>query len=150
MVLASKVAGSGIVCLLLMSGISGPRPTPLASEANVNKEVSTAVQRNHVRKIQQALQDKGQFGGKVDGVFGLRTRASIRGFQKAENLPVTGQLDTQTAGRLGVRPEGRQATGYEVTQSKPSAGIKRNKGSRRISKTLRKVVETPTRTVPPA
>ena|SRR5208337_1252153 len=150
MVLASKVAGSGIVCLMLMSGISGPRPTPLASEANVSTEVPTVVQRNDVRKIQEALQGKGQYGAKVDGVFGLRTRASIRGFQKAENLPVTGQLDTQTAGRLGVRPEGREATGYEVTQSKPSAGIKWNKGSRRTSKTLRKMVETPTRTVPPA
>jgi peptidoglycan hydrolase-like protein with peptidoglycan-binding domain len=120
-----------------MSGISGPRPTPLASEANVSKEVSTVVQRNDVRKIQEALQGKGQYGGKVDGVFGLRTRASIRGFQKAENLPVTGQLDVETAGKLGVRPEGREVTGYEVTQSKPSAGIKWNKSSRRTSKTLR-------------
>ncbi len=150
MFLASKVAGSGIVCLLLMSGISRPPRTPLASEANVNKEAPTVVQQNDVRKIQQALQGKGQYGAKVDGVFGLRTRASIRGFQKAENLPITGQLDAQTAGRLGVRPEGREATGYEVTQSKPSAGIKWNKGSRRTSKTLRKMVETPTRTLPPA
>lgn len=150
MVLASKVAGSGIVCLLLMLGISGPRPTPLASEANVGKEVPTVVQRNDVRKIQEALQSKGQYEGKVDGVFGLRTRASIRGFQKAEDLPVTEQLDTQTAGRLGVRPEGREGTGYEVTQSKPSAGIKWNKDSRRRSKTLRKAVNRPTSTVPPA
>jgi len=133
-----------------MSGISGPRPTPLAAEANVSKEVPTVVQQNDVRKIQQALQDNGQYGGKVDGVFGLRTRASIRGFQKAENLPVTGQLDVETAGKLGVRPEGHEATGYEVTQSKPSAGIKRDASSRRARKTLRKVVETPTRTVPPA
>ncbi len=150
MVLASKVAGPGIVCLLLMSGISGPRPTPLASEANVSKEVPTVVQRNDVKKIQEALQGKGQYAGKVDGVFGLRTRASIRGFQKAENLPVTGQLDAQTAGKLGVRPEGHGEIGYEVTQSKPSAGIKWDEGSRRRSKTLRQAVKTPTMTVPPA
>jgi hypothetical protein len=42
--------------------------------------------------------------GEVDGVFGLRTRASIRG--------VTGQLDAQTAVKLGVRPEGREEVGY--------------------------------------
>ena len=47
--------------------------------------------------MQQTLQDKGHYRGEVDGVFGLRTRASIRGFQKAENLTVTVQLDTQTA-----------------------------------------------------
>ena len=150
MFLASKVAWAGMVFLLLSSGISRPRPTPLASEANVSKEVPTVVERSDVRKIQEALQGKGQYGGKVDGVFGLRTRASIRGFQKAENLPVTGQLDAETAGKLGVRPEGREGTGYEATQGKPSAGIKWDTGSRRASKPLRKAVKSPNPTVPPA
>jgi peptidoglycan hydrolase-like protein with peptidoglycan-binding domain len=92
--------------------------------------------------MQQTLQDKGHYRGEVDGVFGLRTRASIRGFQKAENLPVTGQLDTETAGRLGVRPEGREETGEETTKGKPSAGIRWAKGARRTSKPLRKAVKT--------
>jgi peptidoglycan hydrolase-like protein with peptidoglycan-binding domain len=148
MLLASKAACTGIAFILLTIGSSGPRPTTLVSEANVSKGVPTVVQRNDVRKIQEALQGKGQYGGKLDGVFGLRTRASIRGFQKAENQPVTGQLDTQTASKLGVRPEGRGATGYEA--SKPSAGIKWDKGSRRTSKTLRQAVKTPARIVPPA
>jgi peptidoglycan hydrolase-like protein with peptidoglycan-binding domain len=150
MFLASKVAWAGMVFLLLSSGISRPRRTPLASEANVSREVPTVVQRSDVRKIQEALQGNGQYGGKVDGVFGLRTRASIRGFQKAENLPVTGQLDTETAGKLGVKPEGREQTGYEATPAKPSAGIKWDAGSRRASKTLRKAVKKPSSTVPPA
>jgi len=84
----------------------GPRPTPPALGANLSKEVPAVRNRNDVRKMQQTLQGKGYYHGEVDGVFGLRTRASIRGLQKAENLPVTGQLDTQTADKLGVRPEG--------------------------------------------
>src|SRR5271165_2288523 len=143
MFLASKVAWAGMVFLLLSSGISRPRPTPLASEANVSKEVPTVVERSDVRKIQEALQGKGQYGGKVDGVFGLRTRASIRGFQKAENLPVTGQLDAETAGKLGVRPEVRGKIGYDNTQGKPSAGISWAEGSRRTGRTLRKTVRRP-------
>jgi len=161
MFLASKAAWAGIAFLLLTSGISPTRQIPLASEANVGKEVPAVVQQNDlqqvdvqqndVKKIQEALQGNGQYGGrKVDGVFGLRTRASIRGFQKAENLPVTGQLDTETAGKLGVRPEGREQSGYEVTPGKPSAGIKWVPGSRRRSKTLRKAATGPTSTVPPA
>ena len=150
MFLASKAVWAGIVFLMLTSGISRPRPTLLASGANDSKEVPTVVPRNDVRKIQEALQDNGQYGAKVDGVFGLRTRASIRGFQKTENLPVTGQLDTQTAGRLGVRPEERDETGYEATQGKPSAGIKWNEASRRTSKRLWKAVKRPNPTVPPA
>ena len=148
MFLASKAAWAGIVFLLLTSGISRPR-TPLASGANVSKEVPTVVQANDVKKIQEALQGNGQYGArKVDGVFGLRTRASIRGFQKAENLPVTGQLDAETAGKLGVRPEGGEQTGYEAPQGKPSAGIKWDAGSRRPSKALRKAVTKPASTIP--
>ena len=74
-------------------------------------------------------------------MFGLRTRASIRGFQKAENLPVTGQLDTQTAGKLGVRPEVRGEIGYDFAKGKPSAGISWAEGSRRTGRTLRKTVK---------
>ena len=139
MLLAGKAACSGIVFILLTIGVSGPRPTPLALGANLPKEAPAVRNRNDVRKMQQTLQDKGHYRGEVDGVFGLRTRASIRGFQKAENLPVTGQIDMQTADKLGVRP-GREETGDETTKGKPSAGIKWAKGVRRTSKTPRKAV----------
>ncbi len=86
MFLASKAAWAGIVFILLTTGISEPRPTPLASGANLSKEVPAVGHRNDVQKMQQTLRGKGHYRGKVDGVFGLRTRASIRGFQKAENL----------------------------------------------------------------
>jgi len=142
MLLAGKVACSGIVFILLTIGVSGPRPTPLALGADFPEGAPAVRNRNDVRKMQQTLQDKGHYRGEVDGVFGLRTQASIRGFQKAENLPVTGQLDTQTADKLGVSPEGREDTGDETTKSKPSAGIKWAKGSRRTSKPLRKPVKT--------
>jgi peptidoglycan hydrolase-like protein with peptidoglycan-binding domain len=142
MFLASKVAWAGIVFMLLATGTSGPRPTPLASGADLSKEVPAFGHQNEIKKTQETLRNKGHYRGKVDGVFGLRTRASIRGFQKAENLPVTGQLDTETAGKLGVRPEGREETGYETAKGKPSAYIKWAKGSGRTSKTLQKAVKT--------
>jgi peptidoglycan hydrolase-like protein with peptidoglycan-binding domain len=142
MLLAGKAACSGIVFILLTIGVSGPRPTPLALGANFPGGAPAVRNRNDVRKMQQTLQDKGHYRGEVDGVFGLRSRASIRGFQKAETLPVTGQLDTQTADKLGVKPEGHQETGDETTKGKPSAGTKSAKGSRRTSKPLRKAVKT--------
>ena len=141
MLLAGKAACSGIVFILLTIGVSGPRPTPLALGAYLPREVPAVRNRNDVRKMQQTLQDKGHYRGEVDGVFGLRTRASILGFQKAENLPVTGQIDMQTADKLGVRP-GREETGDETTKGKPSAGIKWAKGSGRTRKQLRKAVKT--------
>jgi peptidoglycan hydrolase-like protein with peptidoglycan-binding domain len=147
MFLAGKAACAGIAFILLTMGASEPRPTTLGSGPNLSKEESAVAHPSDVIKMQQTLQNKGHYRGKVDGVFGLRSRASIRAYQKAENLPVTGQLDTLTAGKLGVRSEGREEAGYEeagyeVTQGKPSAGIKWAKGSRRASKTLRNAVKT--------
>jgi len=124
MLLASKAAWAGLVFILLTTGISGPRRTRLASEFSLGKEVPTVGHRTDVNTIQEALRDKGHYQGKIDGVFGLRTRASVRAYQKSENLRVTGQIDTQTATKLGVRPEGREQTGYGTSQGKPSAGVK--------------------------
>jgi peptidoglycan hydrolase-like protein with peptidoglycan-binding domain len=143
MFLAGKAAMTGIVLVLLATGISGPNPAPPAPEATLSKEVPASAHQNDVKKMQQTLQDKGHYRGEVDGVFGLRTRASLRGFQKAENLPVTGQLDTQTASKLGVSPEGRKetGTGSESARGKPSAYIEWGEGSGRTGKTLRKAVK---------
>ena len=142
MLLVGKVACSGIVFTLLTIGVSGPRLMPLTLGVNFPEGAPAVRNPNDVRNMQQTLQDKGHYRGEVDGVFGLRTRASIRGFQKAENLPVTGQIDTQTADKLGVKPEGREKTGDETAKGKPSAGTKWSKGSGRTSKILRKAVKT--------
>jgi peptidoglycan hydrolase-like protein with peptidoglycan-binding domain len=135
MFLASKVASAGIVFLLLATGISGPRPTPLTSGVDLSKEGPAVPHPNDVMSMQQTLLDKGHYRGKVDGVFGLRTRASIRAYQKAESLPVTGHLDKETAGSLGVGPEVGQETRFVTTQDKPPAGTKWAKGSGRARKT---------------
>jgi peptidoglycan hydrolase-like protein with peptidoglycan-binding domain len=135
MFLASKIAWAGIVFLLLATGISGPRPTPLNSGVDLSNEGPAVPHPNDVKSMQQTLLDKGHYRGKVDGVFGLRTRASIRAYQKAESLPVTGHLDKETASRLGVGPEVRQETRFVTTQDKPPAGTKWAKGSGRARKT---------------
>ena len=141
MFLASKIALAGIVFLLLATGISGPRPTLISSGSNLSKDVPAVPRPNDVNRLQQTLLGKGYYRGKVDGVFGLRTRASIRAYQKVENLTVTGQLDRETARRLRVRPEVREQTSFVTTQEKPPAGTKRAKGSGRARKTPQKPVK---------
>jgi hypothetical protein len=150
MFFGSKVVCSGVVFLLMTPWISGPRPAPPDSGANLSSDVPEETSGDDVKGMQQTLQDEGRYQGKIDGVLGLRTRASIRGFQRAESLPVTGQLDVRTAGKLGVRPEVRAEANYEASRDKPSAGIKWSKGSRRASKTARKPVRKLAVTIPPA
>jgi peptidoglycan hydrolase-like protein with peptidoglycan-binding domain len=140
MLRAGKVASTGILLILLAAGISGPRPSPLPVTAIGGEGVPAAAPENEVRKTQQALHDKKHYRGKVDGSFGLRTRAGIRAYQKAESLPITGEIDTQTAAALGVRPESTPNNvqgGREVShKEKPSAGTARV--ASRVSKARRK------------
>ena len=129
MLLAGKVAWSGIILVLLAAGISGPRPSPLPVTTTGDERVPVAAPENEVKKTQQALRDRKHYRGKVDGSYGLRTRAGIRSYQKAESLPITGQIDSQTAAALGVRAESTWKNvqgGREVSHSnKPSAGTAR-------------------------
>ncbi len=158
MFLASKIVWAGIAFTLVTTGVmvQGFRRSPAGSDSN-KQGVGAFVIKNEIKKMQETLRDKGHYRGMVDGVFGLRTRASIRAYQKAENLPVTGQVDYRTADGLGVRPESNWSssnsagtnvghvsdrTGYDTTQGKPSAYIKWAKGSGRTNKTLRKAATT--------
>ena len=57
---------------------------------------------NDVMSMQQALKDKGQDPGPIDGRMGPRTRAALESYQKAEGLKATGRLDSETRTRLGM------------------------------------------------
>jgi len=155
MSLASKIGWTVVASALLTTGmvVQGFPRDPAGPDSNQDG-VSTFVIKNEISKMQETLLVKGHYRGKVDGVFGLRTRASIRAYQKAENLPVTGQVDTRTAARLGIRPEsnwdnsgsagqelghGNERAGGDIKKDKPSAGIMRAEG--RTNKTLRKTVK---------
>jgi peptidoglycan hydrolase-like protein with peptidoglycan-binding domain len=110
-------------------GVLGLSLSPFASAAT-SEEIGT---------VQKSLNDKGYDAGPVDGVLGSRTRAGIRQYQAAEKLTVTGRLDAQTAGKLGVGSEsiggsfkeagqevgqGGKELGHEMQQAKPLAGGK--------------------------
>src|SRR5215470_11637439 len=55
------------------------------------------------RAAQEALKTQGFDPGPIDGRMGPRTRAAISDYQRRENLPVTGTLDTATMAKLNVR-----------------------------------------------
>ena len=140
--LPSRTMETGIVFALLTTGMFVLSLTFLASGSDLRKEAPALVQTNDVEKMQQALQDRGYYHGKVDNVMGLRTRASIRGFQKAEKLPVTGEIDLRTARKLGVGGQGivekRKQIGTQ--RNKPWAGTQSANAVRGTRNTLPKVV----------
>jgi peptidoglycan hydrolase-like protein with peptidoglycan-binding domain len=148
-VVAKRIGWAGIAIALLATGMVRGLPRSAAGSGFKKEGVAVFIIENEITKMQEALRDKGYYLGKVDGLFGLRTRASIRAYQKAENFPITGQVDSRTAEGFGVRPEstwdnpnsagrdvghGCDRAGGEMNRDKPSAGIRR---AARANKTLR-------------
>ena len=56
-----------------------------------------------VMAFQQALKDKGFDPGPIDGTVGPRTTAAVRAYQKTEHLTMTGEMNPDTAAKLGVK-----------------------------------------------
>ena len=52
----------------------------------------TGLSRDQIREVQRDLLGKGYYSGPVDGTFGPKTERALREFQKAQQLPVTGQI----------------------------------------------------------
>ncbi|MGH7766520.1 MAG: peptidoglycan-binding domain-containing protein [Candidatus Binatia bacterium] len=69
-----------------------------------------------VKKIQQALKEKGQDPGPIDGVMGPKTKEALKAFQQQQGLKVTGSLDEQTKKALGI--EGGSASSGRSSSAK--------------------------------
>ena len=113
-----------------------------------------------VKRVQEALRDKGFDPGPIDGVMGSQTRQAISQYQQSENLPVTGHLDGETAGKLGVEKEseggdfktagkdvgrGGEGVGHEMKKGKPIAAGKDlgegvGKGGKKVGEGVKKAV----------
>ena len=87
-----------LLLVVLSVGIMNAKPAVFADDQRDDTAASRAS--DDVREVQQTLRDKGHYTGPIDGILGSRTRAALRQYQKDENLPVTGQLDADTARKV--------------------------------------------------
>jgi N-acetylmuramoyl-L-alanine amidase len=69
-----------------------------------------------VSEIQKRLKAWGYYDGSVDGVYGSRTEAAVRWFQRRNGLSVDGQVGDQTLAALGIRlPAAQKAAATAAT-----------------------------------
>jgi hypothetical protein len=135
----SKTAEIKLVLILCVTGMLSLVFTPLVSTANAGEDRPGVMNHQDVKKVQETLRSDGYYQGRVDGLMGPQTRAGIRRYQESNHLAVTGRLDDQTAGKLGVGPEsvggnfksagksigrGSMEAGHEMKEGKPIASGK--------------------------
>lgn len=70
-----------------------------------------------VKKVQQALKDKGQDPGAIDGILGPKTKEALRAFQQEQGFNATGTLDNQTKEALGLEQGGSAKSGARSSKS---------------------------------
>jgi peptidoglycan hydrolase-like protein with peptidoglycan-binding domain len=150
MSLNKKAVWARVVFVLLMTATLGLSLMPRAFAGD----------HHDIKKVQETLRDKGYDPGPIDGVMGSQTREAISQYQQSQNLPVTGHLDAETAGKLGVGPEsvggdfkaagkdvgrGGEGVGHEMKQGKPIAAGKDmgegvGKGGKKVGEGVKKAV----------
>src|SRR4030095_10598122 len=66
--------------------------------------VASVCANDNVRAVQEKLRDDGFYVGKIDGGYGTELAAALSRYQIVNGLPITGQLDAETAKALGAKP----------------------------------------------
>jgi hypothetical protein len=106
---ACTTAGAGVTCTLadlsLAPGASTALSLRLATNTRASGRLTNCAAIDwvgpvSVREVQEALNEAGFDAGFADGIAGPRTRAAIRGYQAANGLPDTGEIDAALVARL--------------------------------------------------
>lgn len=95
------------------------------SDSGMSRSGGTAARSDDVKKVQQALKDKGQDPGPIDGVMGAKTKEALRAFQQQQGLKATGTLDNDTKQALGLdQSSSSSGSGSSKSTSSRSSGAK--------------------------
>lgn len=67
----------------------------------LSMDVVPSLDQENIRKVQQALEEKGFDVGPIDGIVGPKTREAVRSFQDRYGMNASGEIDNQTLFALG-------------------------------------------------
>jgi peptidoglycan hydrolase-like protein with peptidoglycan-binding domain len=101
---AAEVGDADRRAALELSAVHAPVPDPGTADRLAGVGLHRGDSGAAVRVLQRRLLAAGADPGPVDGRFGPRTEAAVRGFQRAHHLDVTGRADLDTATALLNQP----------------------------------------------
>ncbi len=104
--------------------------TQSQSQSQTMESDQQGMSQNDVQSAQQALKDKGQDPGPVDGIMGPKTQAALKQFQQDQGPEATGTLDDQTKQALGLETGNNNSeTNSNSEQQNSSSGQDNMSGS---------------------
>jgi peptidoglycan hydrolase-like protein with peptidoglycan-binding domain len=115
-ILMKVTLGRGLLagaCVLTLAFPLWAADQPNSDNTKQEKSEKSGQKSDEIKKLQEALKEKGEDPGIIDGRMGRKTHAAVRAFQKSNGLKVTGSLNPETANKLGVQlatTSGAQAT----------------------------------------
>lgn len=94
-----------------------PAPQPAPQGENGTSQNPAQAQPDPALIRAQVLLERARFSpGAIDGLAGSNMKQALSAFQKAQGLPVTGELDAEVMGRLRTVGAGSITTSYDITQ----------------------------------
>lgn len=117
---------SRIITYFKTAGLAATLACGTAIFTNSAQAHGTTVRGHHfshaaIRSAQQQLKTDGYYTGPIDGVYGPMTQAAIKKYQSDKNLTVTGRLDKQTRGDLGMSTSGQASRSATETGAMSSS-----------------------------
>ncbi len=92
--------------------------TPVLAQTTPPVAATERLSETTIKALQEALNAQG-IVVKADGALTEETRAAIRKYQSQHHLPVTGEPDQATLGKLGVTARQSTAPGGRMPQGQP-------------------------------
>jgi peptidoglycan hydrolase-like protein with peptidoglycan-binding domain len=81
--------------------VRSPQQTAAVDAGELNMEALPPLNEDGIRRVQEALRNKGFDSGPVDGIFGPRTEQAVHDFQDRYGIRASGKVDNQTLYALG-------------------------------------------------
>ena len=69
---------------------------------------------SEVRQIQEKLKKWGYYNGSVDGIYGSKTEAAVKSFQRKNNLTVDGIAGKKTLAAMGINSNSSGSSGNDL------------------------------------